>query len=78
MERSCGRLRLADFDTLELSNMNRIRTGIYSLGMPKGVVAAREIAEIDPFFPVELHLNGFCRRTRFIFHGGIGCRLRCV
>jgi len=71
MERSCGRLRLADFDTLELSNMNRIRTGIYSLGMPKGVVAAREIAEIDPFFPVELHLNGFVAEHASSFMEGL-------
>lgn len=61
MERSCGRLRLADFDTLQLSNMNRIRTGVFSLGIPKGIVTAREIAEIDPFFPVELSLNGFLK-----------------
>jgi molybdopterin/thiamine biosynthesis adenylyltransferase len=71
MERSCGRLRLADFDTLELSNMNRIRTGIYSLGMPKGVVAAREITEIDPFFPVELHLNGFVAEQASSFMEGL-------
>lgn len=35
MERSFGELRIADFDTLELSNMNRIRTGIYNLGVKK-------------------------------------------
>ncbi len=71
MERSCGKLRLADFDTLQLSNMNRIRTGIFSLGMPKGVVTAREIAEIDPFFPVELHLNGFIEEESSEFLDGL-------
>lgn len=49
MERTCGELRLADFDTAELSNLNRLRTGTHNLGLNKTVIAAREIAEIDPF-----------------------------
>ncbi|HRF79656.1 MAG TPA: hypothetical protein PL070_06180, partial [Flavobacteriales bacterium] len=28
LERSFGEIRLADFDTLELSNLNRIRSGV--------------------------------------------------
>ncbi|MDX1911045.1 MAG: ThiF family adenylyltransferase, partial [Saprospiraceae bacterium] len=58
MERGCGELRLADFDTLELSNMNRIRTGVHNLGLPKVVIAAREIALIDPFLRVEIYPEG--------------------
>jgi len=58
MERACGTLRLADFDTVELSNLNRIRTGIHNLDIPKTVIAAREIAEIDPFIQVELFNSG--------------------
>ncbi|MBC7775362.1 MAG: Rv1355c family protein [Phycisphaerae bacterium] len=58
MERGCGELRLADFDTLELSNMNRIRTGVHNLGLPKVVIAAREIATIDPFLRVEIFPEG--------------------
>ncbi len=52
MERICGELRLADFDTLELNNLNRIRAGIHNLGLPKIYSVAREIAEIDPFLKV--------------------------
>ncbi len=52
MERVCGELRLADFDSLELTNLNRIRTGIHNLGLPKVFSVAREIAEIDPFLKV--------------------------
>ncbi len=52
LERSCGELRLADFDCLDLSNLNRIRTGIHNLGLPKVWVTAREIAEIDPYLQV--------------------------
>lgn len=58
MERSCGELRLADFDTLELSNLNRIRTGVFNLGESKVVIAAREIAEIDPYLNVSCFFEG--------------------
>ena len=33
MERGCGELRLADFDTLELNNLNRIHSGVHNLGL---------------------------------------------
>ncbi len=52
MERSCGELRIADHDILELSNLNRIRTGVHNLGIAKTIAVAREIAELDPFFNV--------------------------
>jgi molybdopterin/thiamine biosynthesis adenylyltransferase len=58
MERSFGELRIADFDTLELSNMNRIRTGVHNLGLKKAWVVAREIAEIDPFLRVTVYEEG--------------------
>lgn len=58
MERVCGELRLADFDTAELSNLNRIRTGVHNLGLPKTILAAREIAEIDPFLKVRIYSEG--------------------
>lgn len=58
MERGFGELRLADFDVLELSNMNRIRSGAHDMGNLKVVNAAREIAEIDPFLKVVLFPDG--------------------
>lgn len=67
MERSCGELRLADFDTAELSNLNRIRTGTSSLGLQKTVIAAREIAEIDPFLKVKVFSEGLTRDNIDIF-----------
>ncbi len=63
MERICGSMVLADFDSLELSNLNRIRTGVHNLGMPKTVIAAREIAEIDPFIEVEIMNMGIDEHT---------------
>ena len=58
MERICGEIRLTDFDILELSNLNRIRTGIHTLGLKKVYAVAREIAEIDPYIKVVCYPNG--------------------
>lgn len=53
LEEVGGFLVLADFDFLELSNMNRLRAGVSSLGVNKAVLAAREIYEICPYANVE-------------------------
>ncbi len=58
MERGFGELRLIDFDTLDLSNLNRLRSGVHNLGVSKVVIAAREIAEIDPFLNVTCFTSG--------------------
>ena len=52
LEGLVGELRLADFDTLELSNLNRIAASVLDLGVNKAIVAARRIAEVDPFLNV--------------------------
>ena len=52
MEGLAGELRLADFDTVELSNLNRIPASVLDLGVNKAVVAARRIGEIDPYLRV--------------------------
>jgi molybdopterin/thiamine biosynthesis adenylyltransferase len=72
MERICGEIRLADFDTLELTNLNRIRTGVYNLGLPKVYAVAREIAEIDPFISIKCFEDGINDSTmdNFFMNGG--------
>lgn len=50
----CGELRLADFDTLELSNLNRVPATVFDLGVNKAKVAARRIAELDPYLSVRV------------------------
>lgn len=57
-ERICGELRLADYDTLELNNLNRIRSGLHHLGLLKVVGIARDISEIDPFLKVSCFPEG--------------------
>jgi molybdopterin/thiamine biosynthesis adenylyltransferase len=50
----CGELRLADFDRLELSNLNRVPATVFDLGVNKAEAAARRIAELDPYLPVRV------------------------
>ncbi|OBH46159.1 Rv1355c family protein [Mycobacterium mantenii] len=50
----CGALRLADGDTLELSNLNRVPAAVLDLGLNKATVAARRIAELDPYLRLEV------------------------
>ncbi|WP_342328446.1 Rv1355c family protein [Pedobacter sp. FW305-3-2-15-E-R2A2] len=72
MERGFGEIRLADFDLLELTNLNRIRTGVQNLGIKKVVLVAREIKEIDPFLKVTCFDDGMTEENmdRFFTEGG--------
>lgn len=69
MERVYGTLRIADFDSLDLSNLNRIRSGVQNLGLPKTSIVAREIAEIDPFLKVEVFKEGITNQNLDSFLG---------
>ena len=53
-----GSLRLADFDDLSLSNLNRIPARLVDIGLNKCVVAARRIADLDPYAIVDLYPSG--------------------
>ena len=52
MEGLAGEIRVADFDEIELSNLNRLPASVLDLGVNKAVVAARRISEIDPYLNV--------------------------
>ena len=54
----CGELRLADFDRIALSNLNRVPATVLDLGLNKAEVAARRIAELDPYLPSGLWTSG--------------------
>jgi molybdopterin/thiamine biosynthesis adenylyltransferase len=58
MERSAGELVLADFDTIDLSNLNRVRGKISQIGVNKAVLMAREIAEMDPYLKITVFDEG--------------------
>ncbi|MGF0311686.1 Rv1355c family protein [Rhodococcus sp. IEGM1428] len=71
LEGICGTLRLADFDAIELSNLNRIPASILDLGINKAVVAARRIAEIDPYLRIEIVEDGITEDTIDGFFDGL-------
>ena len=58
MEGVGGAFRLADFDRVGLSNLNRLRTTVAELGVAKTVVCARQLYEIDPYLDVEIYPQG--------------------
>jgi len=58
MEGLCHQMRLADFDWVETTNLNRIPGTVFDLGINKAVVAARRIAELDPYLDVEVLDHG--------------------
>ncbi|MFF7183121.1 ThiF family adenylyltransferase [Streptomyces sp. NPDC008121] len=58
MEGVGGAFRLADFDRLGLSNLNRLRAGVHELGLEKSVLCARRMYELDPYLDIEVHRGG--------------------
>jgi len=71
MERVIGRLHLADSDTIELSNLNRIPASVFELGDSKLISTARAIAEVDPYLEVEVWPMGFVPEVMEEFLGGL-------
>ncbi len=67
----CGQLRLADFDELELSNLNRVPATVFDLGSNKAQLAARRIAELDPYLPVEVFDRGIMAESVDGFLDGV-------
>jgi hypothetical protein len=67
-----GSVRLADFDTVELSNTNRIACGLPGLGTNKAALAARRLYEVDPFLSVEVFDQGIAEDSLDAFLDGGG------
>ncbi len=67
----CGSLRLADLDSIELSNLNRIPASVCDLGTNKALVVARRVAELDPYLTTELFLDGMTEECIDEFFDGL-------
>jgi hypothetical protein len=57
-EHLCGEIVLADFDCLDLSNLNRLGASFGELGDNKARIVARRIAKIDPYVSVIIYEQG--------------------
>ncbi len=71
MEGLVGELRVADFDALEVTNLNRVPAGVMDLGVNKAVVLARRIAEIDPYLQVIVNTEGVTEQNLGSFLDGL-------
>jgi len=68
-----GAFKLADFDTLSVSNLNRLRAGLHQIGVNKAVLAARQMFEIDPYLDIEIFPTGLTEENiKEFFLGGNG------
>jgi molybdopterin/thiamine biosynthesis adenylyltransferase len=70
-EHLCGHIVLADFDELDLSNLNRLGAGVDELTVNKSVITARRIARINPYLAVTLHPRGVSSKTLDAFLDGL-------
>jgi hypothetical protein len=57
------RLKLADPDMVEISNLNRMRATLLDIGQNKATVAARTSWEVDPFLNLETWDQGVARES---------------
>lgn len=58
MERIAGTIRIADFDSLDLTNLNRIFHSVFDLSRNKALIAKRRILELDPYLKIEIFTEG--------------------
>lgn len=52
------KIKIADYDNLDTSNLNRLRESLSNIGKPKVHLAAQHIYELDPFSEVEIFRDG--------------------
>lgn len=58
-----GALKLAEYDTLETTNLNRIRARLDQVGAPKLKITTEQIYEINPYARLELYPDGLNKKN---------------
>lgn len=58
-----GAYTLADFDTLDATNLNRIHSSLFDIGEEKAITWARRVSELDPYIPVTVLQDGIDKAT---------------
>lgn len=56
-------IKIADFDVLEVTNLNRLRADLTDIGENKTAIAARKVWELDPFADLVLFDKGVSREN---------------
>ena len=70
-ENLCGELRISDFDTLDLSNLNRINASVDEIGTPKILIMARKILALNPYLKLKVFENGIDKSNMDQFLNGL-------
>lgn len=70
-EHLAGEMVLADFDGLDLSNLNRLGAGVDELSVNKAVIVARRIARLDPYLALTLYARGVTESNAHDFLRGL-------
>jgi hypothetical protein len=65
-----GLIKLADFDSLSVTNLNRFRAGLSDLETNKAFITARQIFEINPFANIEMYPKGIAPESVDAFLAG--------
>lgn len=63
MSNLCGKIRIADFDDVEITNLNRLDSGIFNIQKSKTEIAYRWIVEQNPFIEVEVFDQGVTKEN---------------
>lgn len=63
-------MKLADFDSLATTNLNRVRAGIHHIGLPKTDIIAQQIYEINPYANLKLYPKGLTKNNLDDFVNG--------
>lgn len=58
-----GPLKIAEYDLLSTSNLNRIRAGVDKVGLSKIAITAQQIYEINPYAELILYDKGLDKET---------------
>lgn len=56
-------MKLADFDSLKTTNLNRVKVGIHQVGLPKTDLIAQQVYEINPYANLKLFRDGLKKAT---------------
>lgn len=70
LQGGANRIRLADFDRLALSNINRVRSSVVELGSNKAEMTARQIYELNPYAEVSVFTDGLTPENIDVFFDG--------
>jgi len=70
-EHLCGTIKIADFDELDLSNLNRLNASVADIGVLKTTISARRIYQLNPYLNVIAYPEGVHENNMHDFMDGL-------